>query len=184
MAAEALPPGPGPMPLNLLGWTLRPVPFMERCRARYGDRFTVDIGPPEGKWIFLTRPDEIREMFSAPADVLHPGEGARVLEYIVGSRSVLLLDGAEHLAQRKLMLPAFHGERMRALTGAMEDVAEREVAGWRPGEPFALHRRPREGRRADPRADRAAAPRGRRRRRRPDHAARRARRGGQLDDRP
>jgi len=129
------------MPLNLLGWTLRPVPFMERCRARYGDRFTVDIGPPEGKWIFLTRPDEIREMFSAPADVLHPGEGARVLEYIVGSRSVLLLDGAEHLAQRKLMLPAFHGERMRALTGAMEDVAEREVAGWRPGEPFALHGR-------------------------------------------
>jgi cytochrome P450 len=141
MTAEALPPGPGPIPFNLLGWTLRPVPFMERCRARYGDRFTVDLGPPEGKWIFLTQPDEIREMFSAPADVLHPGEGARVLEYIVGSRSVLLLDGAEHLAQRKLMLPAFHGERMRALTGAMEDVAEREVAGWRSGEPFALHTR-------------------------------------------
>ena len=96
---------------------------MERCRARYGDRFTVDIGPPEGKWIFLTQPDEIREMFSAPADVLHPGEGARVLEPVVGPRSVLLLDGAEHLAQRKLMLPAFHGERMRALTGVMEEVA-------------------------------------------------------------
>ena len=125
------------MPLNLLGWTLRPVPFMEQCRARYGDRFTVDIGPPEGKWIFLTQPDEIREMFSAPADVLHPGEGARVLEPVVGSRSVLLLDGAEHLAQRKLMLPAFHGERMRALTGVMEEVAAAEVAGWRPGD--AVH---------------------------------------------
>ena len=129
------------MPLNLLGWTLRPVPFMEQCRARYGDRFTVDIGPPEGKWIFLTQPDEIREMFSAPADVLHPGEGARVLEPVVGSRSVLLLDGAEHLAQRKLMLPAFHGERMRALTGVMEEVAAAEVAGWRPGAPFTLHER-------------------------------------------
>ena len=129
------------MPLNLLGWTLRPVPFMEQCRARYGDRFTVDIGPPEGKWIFLTQPDEIREMFSAPADVLHPGEGARVLEPVVGSRSVLLLDGAEHLAQRKLMLPAFHGERMRALTGVMEEVAAAEVAGWRPGTPFRLHER-------------------------------------------
>jgi cytochrome P450 len=129
------------MPLSLLGWTLRPVPFMEQCRARYGDRFTVDIGPPEGKWIFLTQPDEIREMFSAPADVLHPGEGARVLEPVVGPRSVLLLDGAEHLAQRKLMLPAFHGERMRALTGVMEEVAAAEVAGWRPGEPFTLHER-------------------------------------------
>jgi cytochrome P450 len=137
----SLPPGPGPIPLNLLGWTLRPVPFMEQCRARYGDRFTVDLGPPEGKWIFLTQPDEIRELFSAPADVLHPGEGARVLEPVVGSRSVLLLDGAEHLAQRKLMLPAFHGERMRALTGVMEEVAVAEVAGWRPGTPFTLHER-------------------------------------------
>src|SRR5829696_5950528 len=141
MTAEALPPGPGPVPLNMLGWTLRPVPFMERCRRRYGERFTVDIGPPEGKWIFLTQPDEIREMFSAPVDVLHPGEGARVLEPVVGSRSVLLLDGAEHLAQRKVMLPAFHGERMRALTGAMEAVAAREVAAWPAGEAFPLHTR-------------------------------------------
>ena len=141
MTDATLPPGPGPIPFNLVGWMLRPIPFMERCRRRYGERFTVDMGPPEGKWIFLTRPDEIREMFSAPADVLHPGEGARVLEYVVGPRSVLLLDGDEHLAQRKLMLPAFHGERMRALVGVMEEVAAREVAGWRSGEPFALHQR-------------------------------------------
>ena len=116
----------------MLGWVTRPIPFMERCRSRYGDRFTVDMGPPEGKWIFLTQPDEIREMFTAPADVLHPGEGAQVLEHIVGSRSVLLLDGREHLSQRKLMLPAFHGERMRALVGVMEEVAEREVADLAP----------------------------------------------------
>ena len=56
-----------------------------------------------------------------------------MLEPVVGPRSVLLLDGAEHLAQRKLMLPAFHGERMRALTGVMEEVAAAEVAGWRAG---------------------------------------------------
>ena len=105
VTAAPLPPGPRLAPLNMLGWVTRAIPFMERCRARYGDRFTVDMGPPEGKWIFLTQPDEIREMFTAPADVLHPGEGARVLEYIVGSRSVLLLDGREHLSQRKLMLP-------------------------------------------------------------------------------
>src|SRR5215218_1291820 len=99
------------------------------------------MGPPEGKWIFITRPEEIREVLTAPADVLHPGEGAHVLEPIVGTRSVLLLDEGEHLAQRKLMLPAFHGERMRALAGVMEEVAASEVAGWRPGETFLLHER-------------------------------------------
>ena len=143
MTAEPLPPGPGPIPLNLLGWTLRARAVHGAAAARrYGDRFTVDLGPPEGKWIFLTQPDEIREMFSAPADVLHPGEGARVLEPVVGPRSVLLLDGAEHLAQRKLMLPAFHGERMRALD--RRDGGGRRGArspAGAPGEPFALHAR-------------------------------------------
>src|SRR4051812_8041190 len=114
---------------------------MEGCRRRYGDRFTVDMGPPEGKWIFVTQPDEIREVLTAPADALHPGEGARVLEPIVGMRSVLLLDEGEHLAQRKLMLPAFHGERMRALVGVMGEVAAAEVAGWPRGPSFALHER-------------------------------------------
>jgi cytochrome P450 len=141
VTAATLPPGPGPAPLNMLGWVMRPIPFMEHARRRFGDRFTVDMGPPEGKWIFITQPEEIREVFAAPADVLHPGEGARVLEPIVGSRSVLLLDGREHLTQRKLMLPAFHGERMRALVGVMEEVAAREVDGWRPGGTFVLHER-------------------------------------------
>jgi cytochrome P450 len=71
-------------------------------------------------------------MFSAPADVLHPARARACSSRSSASRSVLLLDGAEHLAQRKLMLPAFHGERMRALTGVMEEVAAAEVAGWRP----------------------------------------------------
>jgi len=141
VTATALPPGPGPAPLNMLGWVSRPIPFMERCRRRYGDRFSVNLGPPEGIWVFITDPDEIREVFTAPADVLHPGEGAQVLEPVVGRRSVLLLDEGEHLAQRKLMLPAFHGERMRRLVGVMEGVAAREVAGWPRHEPFELHRR-------------------------------------------
>jgi cytochrome P450 len=141
VTAEALPPGPGPTAYTMPAWLFRPVPSMERWRRRYGSRFTVDIGPPEGKWIFVSDPDELREVFTAPADVLHPGEGAQVLRPIVGERSVLLLDGKEHLAQRKLMLPAFHGERMRRLVGVMEEVAAREVESWPRSQPFALHRR-------------------------------------------
>ena len=76
----------------------------------------------------LTEPDQVKQVFTAPPDVLHPGEGARVLEPIVGSNSVLLLDGDAHMSQRKLMLPAFHGEKMAALAGLMAEVAEREVA--------------------------------------------------------
>jgi cytochrome P450 len=109
-------------------WT-RPLASLERYRVRYGKRFTVrfPLAPP---FVILSDPAEIKEVFMAPPEVLHPGEGARVLEPVVGRNSVILLDEGPHMEQRKLLLPAFHGERMAALSGLMAEAAEREVDGW------------------------------------------------------
>jgi cytochrome P450 len=139
--SAALPPGPSyPSVIQSVGFWKRPLAFMERCRARFGKRFTLRmfLAPP---FVFLSDPDELKQLFTAPVDVLHPGEGAKVLEPVVGSHSVLLLDEGAHLEQRKLMLPAFHGERMEQLTGTMAEVTEREVGSWPGGEPIALHPR-------------------------------------------
>jgi cytochrome P450 len=87
----------------------------------------------------LTEPDQVKQVFTAPPDVLHPGEGARVLEPIVGSFSVLLLDEDAHMSQKKLMLPAFHGEKMAQLSGLMNEVTMREVAELPRDEPVELH---------------------------------------------
>jgi cytochrome P450 len=116
------------------------VAFMERARARYGKRFTVRLlaTPP---FVMLSEPDQLKELFAAPPDVLHPGEGARILEPVVGSKSLILLDEGEHLEQRKLMLPAFHGEKMERLSGLMADVAERELASWPRDQVTRLHPR-------------------------------------------
>jgi cytochrome P450 len=123
-----------------VGLWKRPLASLERCRARYGKRFTVrfPLAPP---FVILSDPDEIKEVFRAPPDVLHPGEGARVLEPIVGKNSVILLDEAAHIEQRKLMLPAFHGEKMARLAGLMAEVAEREVVSWPRGEVVELQPR-------------------------------------------
>src|ERR687895_404524 len=136
-----LPPGPrAPRAVQTLALWTRSIPLFERCRARYGKRFTLRVlqTPP---FVHLSDPAEVKEVFTAPPDVLHPGEGAQVLEPVVGANSVILLDESAHLSQRKLMLPAFHGERMEALTGLLEEVTEREVASWPLGEPFELHPR-------------------------------------------
>jgi hypothetical protein len=111
---------------------------MERARARYGKRFTIRplASPP---FVMLSEPDQLKEVFAAPPDVLHPGEGARILEPVVGSKSLILLDEDEHLEQRKLMLPAFHGEKMARLSGLMADVAERELAAWPRDRSVPLH---------------------------------------------
>jgi cytochrome P450 len=135
---RGLPPGPRvPAPLQLMATWTRPTASLARLR-RYGKRVTVQL-PFQPPFVALSDPEEIKELFTAPADALHPGEGARILEPIVGRNSVILLDEDAHLSQRKLMLPAFHGERMRSLRGVMTELAVREVESWPGDEPVALH---------------------------------------------
>jgi cytochrome P450 len=136
-----LPPGPRtPTALQSIGWWSRPTAYMERCRARYGKRFTIRL-LGQSPFVILSDPDEIKQVFTAPPDVLHPGEGARILEPVIGANSVILLDEDPHIRQRKLLLPAFHGEKMQRLSGLMGELAEREVASWPTGEPTPLHGR-------------------------------------------
>jgi len=129
-----------PRTLQTVAWWNRTVPFLERCRERYGKRFTMRLlqTPP---FVHHSEPEHLREIFTAPPEVLHPGEGARILEPVVGVNSVILLDERPHLSQRKLMLPAFHGEKMKRLSGLVEEVAEREVERWPTQEPVPLHPR-------------------------------------------
>ena len=129
------------MPIQSMGWWTRPIPFLERNRARYGKRFTIRLAGGPGAFVMHSEPEHLREIFTAPAEVLHPGQGARILEPVIGPNSVILLDEGAHMEQRKLMLPAFHGERMEALTGLLEETTAREIAAWPTGEPIELHPR-------------------------------------------
>src|SRR5687767_14972599 len=126
MAAATLPPGPRlPRALQTLGWLARPGPFMERLHARYGDAFTLRI-VNSGTWVVISDPEAVRQVFTGDATRLHAGEANAMLRPVVGPGSLLLLDDAAHLAQRRLLLPPFHGERMQAYGELMTAVAERE----------------------------------------------------------
>ena len=129
-----------PALLQTIGAWARPTASMDRNRARYGKRFTIRLlGQPP--FVVLSDPEDIKEMFMAAPDVLRPGEGASLLEPFVGRNSVILLDEDPHLEQRKLLLPAFHGERMQSLSGLMAELAEREVDSWPQDEAIELHPR-------------------------------------------
>jgi cytochrome P450 len=134
-----LPPGPsGPRALVAARFLLRGPRFLEECRDRYGYVFTVRFNT--GRTVVIAGDPAIaKEVFQGSPDDLHAGAGNVVLKPILGARSVLLLDGPEHLRQRRLMLPPFHGERMRAYGETMTDVAERHVARWPVGRSFAVH---------------------------------------------
>lgn len=105
---------------------------------RYGRRYTANLPflPP---MVILSDPDDLKELFKMPADAVHPGEGGRILEPVLGRYSLIMLDEAPHLEHRRLLLPAFHGERLKALTGLMSDLIDQQLAGWPTGRPIDLH---------------------------------------------
>jgi cytochrome P450 len=137
----SLPPGPGAPPIaQTLQWLLRPIEFMEAARRRHGDAFSVRFLGFERPMVLLSDPEAIRVLYTEREHGLPPGR-TFALRPVMGDRSVLLLEGREHLARRRAMLPPFHGERMRAYEAIVRDEAEREVARWPVGEAFALHPR-------------------------------------------
>lgn len=134
---SALPPGPRmPRALQAVGWTQRPLPWLEKCHRRYGDIFTLRIRH-YGDWVILSDPDDVKKVFTAGravgVDTANP-----LLGPLLGPRSVMLLEEPEHMTRRKLMLPSFHGQAVQADAEMMALVARQEIARWPVGKPFAL----------------------------------------------
>jgi cytochrome P450 len=125
------------MAVQTVLWMLAPVRFGRWCHRRYGDAFTLRL-PFNGRIVQLADPEAIRAVFAAPPADARAGEANIVLEPILGTRSVLLLDGAEHMRQRKLMLPAFHGDRMQSYVPIIEAATRRQMETWPDGRPFAV----------------------------------------------
>jgi cytochrome P450 len=133
-----LPPGPTTSRLlQTVRWMYRPGPMLEDCRRRYGDMFTLRIAH-EGNWVFLADPDAIKQVFTGDPRVLHAGEANVVVLPLLGHHSLLLLDEGAHMSQRKLMLPPFHGERMRGYEEVMTEVAAEEIDSWPAGRPYPV----------------------------------------------
>jgi cytochrome P450 len=133
-----LPPGPRlPKAIQTAGFILGGVRFLEACRRRYGDIVTLGTLFDSG-FVMLFDPELVKQLFQGSNDQLHAGEANALLGPVLGERSVLLLDGAEHLRHRRLMLPTFHGAQMRSWANAMQEAADLEIDSWPVGEAFSM----------------------------------------------
>jgi cytochrome P450 len=140
-ASVRLPPGPSAPPaVQTVTWLFRPIEFMDRCRRRYGDAFSVKFVGFQTPMVMVSAPDAIAALYKSRESGLPPGRTV-ALQPVMGPRSVLLLEGQEHIERRKLMVPAFHGERMRAFGPLVEEIVNREIDGWPLETPFAIHPR-------------------------------------------
>jgi len=134
---DTLPPGPSlPPVVQTLRWMLRPIPFLERCRRRHGDVFTLRRGGFGRPMVIVSDPELVRAIYTDPRHE-PPGGRRTALQPAMGARSVMLAHGAEHLARRRALVPAFHGERMRAFEPTIREITERAVDSWPDARSFA-----------------------------------------------
>jgi cytochrome P450 family 135 len=129
---------PLPRLVQTARFIFRPIPFFERWRRELGETFAARLLGP-GDVVFVSDPDSLKRLFGADrVNTIAPGRNI-VLKPLLGEQSLLLQEGEEHLRRRKLMLPPFHGERMRAYESLIADVTAEEIASWPSGTPFAIH---------------------------------------------
>jgi len=137
--AGSLPPGPRKPSIIQFALTWRrPTASLMSSARTHGKRYTARLPflPPT---VILSDPEDLKELFKLPPDVVHPGEGGRLLEPVLGRYSLIMIDEDLHLEHRRLLLPAFHGERLKALTGLMKELIDRELSTWPTDRPVELH---------------------------------------------
>jgi len=126
--------------MQTLAWSFRPLAFMRECRRLYGDAFSVRFLGFERPMVLVSDPAAIKALYTE-RDIGLPAGRNIILEPILGPQSLLLLEGSEHLARRRLMLPPFHGERMRAYEPVLAEIVDGEIDSWPLGTEFRIHPR-------------------------------------------
>jgi cytochrome P450 len=135
-----LPPGPrSPAVWQTVGWTMRPAAFLRRVHQRFGDPATIRTLWTDEPMVLFSHPDAVREVFRLDPAIAPAGQSWEFLRPFAGPHSILVLDGEEHLRERRLIQTPFHGERMRGFAPIVAELARRELSTWS-GRVIALER--------------------------------------------
>jgi cytochrome P450 family 135 len=136
---RGLPPGPRTGGWRQTSqWMFRPIDFMDRCRKRYGEIFTIKLGPAQNV-VMVASPKLAKQVLAGDPSVLRAGETNGIFRPVVGSNSILLLDGDAHMHQRRIMLPGMGASHGAEFVHQVRDIAERRIAGWETGQKLKLH---------------------------------------------
>ncbi|MDY6938955.1 MAG: cytochrome P450 [Cyanobacteriota bacterium] len=135
---KQLPAGPTTNPtLQMFQWVTNPLGYMETNQKRFGEVFTARFGP-QFELVFFSHPEAIREILSADARTFDSGRANGILLPLVGDNSLLLLDGERHKQERKLLMPPFHGDRMKTYATLIQEITRGVMERWPTDKPFSV----------------------------------------------
>ncbi len=135
-----LPNGPKiPALLQMLRWITNPMSFMEACAKSYGETFSIRLEKNSSPLVIVSNPQALQQILTNDTKELEaPGDMNQVFESLLGKHSVITISGAEHQRQRQLLMPPFHGERMRNYSQVITDVTQKVISQYQIGKPFNI----------------------------------------------
>ena len=137
-SSQPPPAGPPLATLVTLAWAVAPTWVMDRCAQRYGETFTLTFAPSGRQMVMVSSPEAVKTVLTAPPHVAPSAAAASPIAPVMGPSSVITLIGPEHMRQRRLLLPPFHGERMREYEDLIVHATRRDTASWPLGSPMRL----------------------------------------------
>ncbi len=123
--------------IQRLQWVSNPLQLMETSAKTHGDLFALQLTNVE-PIVFISNPQGIQEVFTTPPDYFYVGRSNKLIKPLVGDNSLLLIDGATHQHQRRLLTPPFHGERMKAYAQIITNITKQVISNWQLGQPFSV----------------------------------------------
>ncbi len=128
-----------PAPVQMMQWIANPFAFMEVRNQRCGDIFSAPLGKNFGPVVFVSNPQALQEILTSDTKQFDaPGDVNEIFSPLVGDRGVFMLSGDRHRRERQLLMPPFHGERMRAYGQLISDITEQVIDQWTIGKPFSV----------------------------------------------
>ncbi|WP_414622028.1 cytochrome P450 [Calothrix sp. CCY 0018] len=130
-----LPNGPKtPSFIQTLKFILNPLSMLDNCAKRYGDIFTLNL---KSRVVFISNPQALQQILTNDkTDFSVPSEGNKAFEPLMGKHSVIMASGNAHRRQRQLLMPAFHGDRMRCYGDTINQVTSEIMNSWEVGQNF------------------------------------------------
>jgi cytochrome P450 family 135 len=133
-----MPPGPRtPGLVQTLEWMYRPTSFIESCRRRYGEIFSLRLGPGRNT-VVVAEPVAARRVMRGDPDLFRAGDANGILKPVVGPASLLVLDGEEHMRHRRILLPAFGANHGPAFAETVRAATRERLSSWRAGDTVKL----------------------------------------------
>ncbi|MGD1873448.1 MAG: cytochrome P450 [Mastigocoleus sp.] len=128
--------------MQMISWVFRPMKYMEECAQRYGDIFTLRVGENFAPVVFVSGPEVLQYILTNDTKIFTaPGEANSVFEPLLGKNSVITASDKKHKQKRQLLMPPFHGERMRSYGDIIKNIVIETINQLPTNKPFCIRSR-------------------------------------------